>query len=56
MRWRGRLMSAGNGAKTALGGVLIASGVLILSGADKALEASLVSAMPAWLNNLTTRF
>ncbi|ANY81287.1 cytochrome C biogenesis protein [Microvirga ossetica] len=56
MRWRGRLMSAGSGAKMALGGVLITSGVLILSGADKSLEASLVSAMPAWLTDLTTRF
>jgi cytochrome c-type biogenesis protein len=49
-------MSAGSGAKMALGGVLIASGILILSGADKALEASLVSVMPAWLTDLTTRF
>jgi cytochrome c biogenesis protein CcdA len=56
MRWRGRLMSTGSGAKMALGSVLIASGILILSGADKALEASLVSAMPAWLTELTTRF
>jgi cytochrome c-type biogenesis protein len=56
MRWRGRLMSAGNGAKMALGGVLIVSGVLILSGTDKLLETRLVSAMPAWLTDLTTRF
>jgi cytochrome c-type biogenesis protein len=56
MRWRGRLMSAGSGAKIALGGVLVASGVLILSGADKTLETWLVSVTPAWLTGLTTRF
>jgi hypothetical protein len=49
-------MSAGNGAKTALGAVLVASGGLILSGLDRALEASLVAQMPLWLAELTTRF
>jgi hypothetical protein len=29
---------------------------LILTGADRSLEAALVSASPAWLTNLTTRF
>ena len=55
-RWRGRLMTAGRGAKMALGIVLVASGSLILSEADKTLEADLVSIMPTWLAELTTRF
>ena len=49
-------MTAGRGAKMALGIVLVASGSLILSEADKALEADLVSVMPTWLAELTTRF
>jgi hypothetical protein len=31
-------------------------GVVILSGADRALEAFLVDVSPPWLTNLTTRF
>ena len=42
--------------KLALGGVLVALALMILSGADKALEAKLVEHSPAWLTNLTTRF
>src|SRR6266436_92946 len=42
MRWRGRMLSFGKGGKAVLGGVLIASGSLILFGLDKALEAELV--------------
>jgi cytochrome c biogenesis protein CcdA len=56
MRWRNRLMSAGKGVKMAMGGVLVAVGVLILSGLDKRLEAVLVEASPEWLTVLTTRF
>lgn len=54
--WRDRLLSAGKRAKQALGAFLIAIGLLILSGADKALEAELVAASPEWLTALTTRF
>ncbi len=56
MRWRNRLMSAGKGVKMAMGGVLVAVGVLIVSGLDKRLEAILVEASPEWLTALTTRF
>jgi len=56
IRWRGRLVSAGSGAKVALGGVLVASGLLILTGLDKALEAALVTIAPAWLAEISTRF
>jgi hypothetical protein len=31
-------------------------GVLILTGADKSLEAFLLSISPAWLTELTTKF
>jgi cytochrome c biogenesis protein CcdA len=56
LRWRERLLAAGKGGKALLGALLLAIGVLILSGLDKKLETILVNASPAWLTNLTTRF
>lgn len=53
---RSRLMSAGQGVKSALGGILVLVGLLILTGWDKQLEAALVFASPAWLTRLTTSF
>ena len=55
-RWRGRLMSAGQGSKQALGALLLAFGLLIVTGYDKRLETALVAASPQWLTDLTTRF
>jgi hypothetical protein len=55
-RWRGRLLAAGSGMKSALGLLLLVAGMLVISGADKALEAFLVDVSPEWLTNLTTRF
>jgi cytochrome c-type biogenesis protein len=55
-RWRGRLLAAGQGGKAAMGAILLVTGLLILSGLDKRLEAILVAASPAWLTDLTTRF
>ncbi|BBE70898.1 cytochrome c biogenesis CcdA family protein [Oharaeibacter diazotrophicus] len=54
VRMRGRMLSAGKGAKTLLGLALAAAGVAILTGADKALEARLVEIGPDWLTRLTT--
>ncbi|MBM3529207.1 MAG: cytochrome c biogenesis protein CcdA [Alphaproteobacteria bacterium] len=56
MRWRGRLLAAGKGGKAAMGALLAAVGVLILTGWDKRLEVALVVASPAWLTDLTVRF
>jgi cytochrome c biogenesis protein CcdA len=55
-RWRGRMLAAGSGGKTAMGAILVATGIMILTGLDKRLEAVLVEASPAWLTELTTRF
>src|SRR5258708_951338 len=55
MRWRDRMLSAGRGGRAALGALLIAFGLLIVSGLDKRVEAALVDASPAWLTELTTR-
>lgn len=56
VRWRDRLMTAGHGAKIALGVALLVAGVAVATGANKALERLLVEASPDWLNQLTTSF
>ena len=56
MRWKGGMMSAGKGLKQAMGAVLLALGVLMLSGLDKTVETKLVQASPSWLTSVTTRF
>lgn len=53
-RVRGRLLAAGKLGKQVLGGVMLALGVLILTGADKAFEAWVLNVAPDWLVNLTT--
>jgi cytochrome c-type biogenesis protein len=54
--WRGRLLNAGKAGKKALGGLLLALGLMIASGLDKRIETFLVDLSPAWLTELTTRF
>lgn len=56
MRWRSRLLGAGQGLKAALGVVLVVGGLLILAGLDHRVEAALVDLSPAWLTAATTRF
>mgnify|MGYP006988318233 FL=1 len=56
MKVRGQLMQAGKTGKTILGLIMVAIAVMILSGADKPLEAWLVQISPDWLTALTTRF
>ncbi|MFA5957606.1 cytochrome c biogenesis CcdA family protein [Hyphomicrobium sp.] len=55
-RWRDTLSSAGSSGKYVLGGVLILTGLAILTGFDKTLETHIVAASPAWLTQLTTQF
>jgi cytochrome c biogenesis protein CcdA len=55
-RWRSRMLAAGTGGKTIMGGVLVLVGMLVLTGVDKRLEAALVDLSPAWLTELTTKF
>jgi cytochrome c-type biogenesis protein len=56
MRWRDRMLAAGQRGKILMGVVLIGTGLLIVADLDKAIETVLVEASPAWLTELTTRF
>ena len=56
MRWRGRMLSSGSMVKSVLGALFVFTGVMIVTGQDKFLEATLVDASPEWLTALTTRF
>lgn len=53
-----RAALAGFGARSRklFGGLLVAVGILIISGLDKVLEGALLGIMPEWLLNLTTKF
>ncbi len=56
LRWRTRLLRTGKIGKRLLGVALLATGALVLSGADRRVETALVTLSPDWLTNLTTRF
>lgn len=56
IRWRGRMLQGGRGGRIVLGLVLIGTALLILTGADKAVQAVLLSAMPSWLSDIATRY
>lgn len=56
LRWRTRLVSGGARAKAAFAIILLAIGVLVLTGLDKRVETLLVDQSPQWLTDLTTRF
>jgi sulfite exporter TauE/SafE len=56
MRWRHRLLLAGQGAKAGLGILFIGIGALVLTGLDKSIETMLVEISPQWLTDLTTLF
>lgn len=53
-RLRGKLLNTGQQGKRALGGVLIVVGILVLTGADKTVEAWFTSQAPEWWIRLTT--
>jgi cytochrome c biogenesis protein CcdA len=55
-RWRGHLSTANKYGKSALGLILMATGVFVGTGFDKRVETILVNASPAWLTDLTTRY
>lgn len=56
LRWRGRLLAAGQTGRLLMGAGALAVAALILTGADRRLETMLVDVSPAWLTDFTTRF
>jgi cytochrome c-type biogenesis protein len=55
MRWRDRMREIGKGLEIALGATLVATGLMVAPGYDKAAETVLVNASPDWLTSLATR-
>lgn len=55
-RRRDQLLLAGKGGKMVLGTLLLATGLFILTGADKQFETFLVEHAPHWLIALTSQF
>jgi cytochrome c biogenesis protein CcdA len=56
LRWRTHLISGGVQARMLFAIVLVAIGVMVLTGLDKRIETIAVNASPQWLTDLTTRF
>lgn len=54
--WRGRLLDAGKFGRKALGIIMLALGVAILTGSDKIFESWVLSVAPEWLVKLTTAY
>jgi cytochrome c biogenesis protein CcdA len=55
-RWRARLIAGGARARAAFAIVLVAIGLLVLTGLDKRIETFAVDNSPQWLTDVTTRF
>lgn len=53
---RGKLIDTGKKGKCAVGVIMVAISLMILTGIDKPLEVWLVDISPAWLTSLTTHF
>jgi cytochrome c biogenesis protein CcdA len=56
LRWRAHLVTGGARAKAAFAIVLVAMGILVLTGINKRVETFAVDHSPQWLTDLTTRF
>lgn len=54
-RRRDQMLKAGKSGKMVLGGLLLITGLFILTGADKRLETYLVDRSPQWLLELSSR-
>lgn len=54
MKFRDKLFQAGKTGKKALGALLLAMGILIVTGVDKKLESLILQNSPEWLVQLTT--
>jgi cytochrome c biogenesis protein CcdA len=55
-RWRGSLMTGGAQGRRVFGALLVAVGLLVLTGFDHIIEGLIITVSPDWLTDLTTRF
>jgi len=55
-RARGKMVSIGNTGKKIFGAIMLALGLLIVSGFDKHLEAAVLNIAPDWIIKLSTTF
>jgi cytochrome c-type biogenesis protein len=53
---RGRLLNAGRYGKQVFGSSMLCFGILIVTGADKSVEAWILNRTPDWLTAFSTRF
>lgn len=53
---RGRLLNAGRYGKQLFGSSMLCFGILIVTGADKSVEAWILDRTPDWLTAFSTRF
>ena len=56
MRFRDKLLFAGQTGKKVLGALLLLVGIMIIMGWDKQLESLALDILPEWLINLSVRF
>jgi len=54
MNMRARLSKVGTAGRSILGGLFVVVGTLVLTGADKVVQATILSNSPEWLTQLTT--
>ena len=55
-RWRSQIAGVGKLGKAALGVLLIAVGLAVVSGFDKRFETAVLDTLPAWFTEVSTRY
>jgi cytochrome c-type biogenesis protein len=56
LRWRGRFVTAGTTGKMVMGSLLVATGLLFVTGTDKVVQAGLLNVLPTWVLELSARY
>ena len=56
LRWRGRFVSAGTTGKMVMGALLVATGILFVTGTDKVVQAALLNVLPKWMLELSAQY
>jgi cytochrome c biogenesis protein CcdA len=56
LRWRSQIAGVGKRGKVALGVLLIAVGLAVVSGVDKRFETAVLDTLPSWFTEISTRY